>query len=36
MYKAGEALLKQNKLEEAIAKFNQELVEEPSNYLYHA
>lgn len=36
MYKAGEALLKQNKLEEAISKFNQALVEEPSNYLYHA
>jgi tetratricopeptide (TPR) repeat protein len=36
LYKAGEALFKQNKLEEAIDKFNLALVEEPSNYLYHS
>lgn len=35
-YRAGEALLKQNKPSEAIEKFNLALVEEPSNYLYHS
>jgi len=36
IYKQGEALLRQGKLEEALGKFNNALVEEPSNYLYHA
>lgn len=35
-FKAGEALLKQNKAAEALEKFNLALVEEPSNFLYHS
>jgi len=35
-FRAGESLLKQNKTEEALEKFNQALLEEPSNFSYHS